>query len=269
MDMIKRAGTALVASVIFAAVTIFQFPVSAAEKPQALTDTKPPAKGTPETPSDAKAIEGAYYRGNGLSYNLELTLKAGGQYTAKWDSCLYKSGEESGTWKLSDKRILFAPAIEGEMLRGRLETLDVLKFEGEWILVPVADAERKFHDILYEREGVTPLSCFQRIELAGDWHFENGATGEFQELELDRQRTFTWVIRDEPLRSRNTYHGKWQIRDSALHLSIVNGQSESGEPTTTRQSSYVFSITPDRESLLLRNTDFRMTRNKATDSLKR
>ena len=267
MNMIKRTGTVLFTSVLVAAVTIFQFPVASdaenlKEKPQALVDTKLPAMGTPETPADAKAIEGAYYRGNGLSYNLELTLKADGRYTAKWDSCLYKSGEESGTWKLSDKRILFAPAIEGEMLRGRLETLDVLKFEGEWVLVPTADAEQKFHDALYERVGVTPLSCFQRVEFAGDWQFENGATGEFQELKLHRHRTFTWVIRDEPLQTRNTYHGKWQIRDGALHLSIVSGQTESGEPTTTRQSNYVFSIAPDRKSLLLRNTDFRMTRTK-------
>jgi len=260
MNMITRTTTVLFTSVIVAAIAIFQFAVaSAAEK---LTDTKLPAKGTLETPSNARAIEGAYYRGNGLSYNLALTLKAGGQYTAKWDSCLYKSGEASGTWKLSDKRIRFEPAIEGEMLRGRMEALDVLKFEGEWILVPVADAERTFHDALYEREGVTPLSSFQRIELAGDWHFEKGVMGEFQELELHRQRTFTWVIRDEPLQARDTYHGKWQIRDGALHLFVVSGQTKSGEPTMTRQSTYVFSITPDRESLLLQNTDFRMKRTK-------
>ena len=260
MNMITRTTTVLFTSVIVAAIAIFQFAVaSAAEK---LTDTKLPAKGTLETPSNARAIEGAYYRGNGLSYNLALTLKAGGQYTAKWDSCLYKSGEASGTWKLSDKRIRFEPAIEGEMLRGRMEALDVLKFEGEWILVPVADGEQRFHDTLYETEGVTALSSFQRIELAGDWHFEKGVMGEFQELELHRQRTFTWVIRDEPLQARDTYHGKWQIRDGALHLLVVSGQTKSGEPTMTRQSTYVFSITPDRESLLLQNTDFRMKRTK-------
>jgi len=263
--MIKRAGTVLVTGVIVAAAVLFQVPVASVAQntnENSQTRTTLPAKGTPETPSNAMAIEGAYYRGNGLSYNLELTLKAGGQYTAKWDSCLYKSGEASGTWKLSDKRILFAPAIDGEMLRGRLEILDVLKFEGEWVLVPVADAERKFHDTLYDKEGVTPLSSFQRIELAGDWHFENGAMSEFQELELHRQRTFTWVIRDEPLQTRDTYQGKWQIRDGTVHLFVVSGQTKSGEPTMTRPGSYVFSITPDRESLLLPNTDFRMKRTK-------
>lgn len=265
MSMVKRTGIVLCASVIVAAAAIFQFPVAFAAQnsnENSQTRTNLPAKGTLETPSNARAIEGAYYRGNGLSYNLALTLKAGGQYTAKWDSCLYKFGEASGTWKLSDRGILFAPAIEGEMLRGRLETLDVLKFEGEWILVPVADGEQRFHDTLYETEGVTALSSFQRIELAGDWHFEKGVMGEFQELELHRQRTFTWVIKDEPLQTRDTYQGKWQIRDGALHLLVVSGQTKSGEPTMTRQSSYVFSITPDRESLLLQNTDFRMKRTK-------
>ena len=266
--MITRTATVLLTSVIVASAAIFQFAVAFGadnlrEKSQGLTDTKVPAKGTSETPSNARAIEGAYYRGNGLSYNLELKLEAGGQYTARWDSCLYKSGEASGTWKLSDTRVLFAPAIDGEMLRGRLEALDVLKFEGEWILVPVAGAEPKFHDALYEREGVTPLSCFQRIDVAGNWHFEKGAMGEFQELELHRQRTFTWVIRDEPLRTRNTYHGKWQIRDGALHLLVASGQTESGEPAMTRQSSYAFSITPDGESLSLQSGDFRMKRTKA------
>ena len=262
--MIKRTGAVFFTSVIVVAAALFQLPVATAavKEKSDLTDAKLPAKGTSETPPNAGAIAGAYYRGNGLSYNLELTLKAGGQYTAKWDSCLYKSGETSGTWKLSGRRILFAPAIESEMLRGRLETLDVLKFEGEWILAPVADAERKFHETLYETEGVTPLSSFQRIELAGDWHFEKGVMGEFQELDLHRQRTFTWVIRDEPLQTRDTYHGKWQIRDGALHLFVVRGQTKSGEPTMTRQSSYVFSIAPDGESLLLQNTDFRMKRTK-------
>jgi len=244
------------------------FAAENSQKSEAVTSKAAAEKGTPEAPANTQAIAGAYYRGNGLSYNLELMLGPGGEYTAKWDSCLYKPGKASGTWKLSDRRIVFAPAMEGEMLRGRLESLDVLKFEGEWILVPVADAGeegnagRKFHDTLYEKEGVTPLSCFQRIELAGDWHFGNGAMGEFQELKLHRQRTFTWVIRDEPLNARDTYEGKWQIRDGALHLQVISGQSESGEPRMTRQSIYVFSIAPDRESLLLQNAELRLKRGK-------
>jgi hypothetical protein len=86
--------------------------------------------------------------------------------------------------------------------------------------------------------------------------------GEFQELELHRQRTFTWVIRDEPLKARDTYEGKWQIRDGALQLQVLRGQSESGEPRMTRESSYVFSIASDRESLSLQNADFLMKRTK-------
>jgi hypothetical protein len=274
--MIKRTRTVLRTIVgVTAALMLQSVGTSAAEnsqkKSEEPTGKLPVEKGTPEAPVNAPAIEGVYYRGNGLSYNLELTLRPGGEYTAKWDSCLYKAGKVSGTWKLSDKRIVFAPAMEGEMLRGRLEALDVLKFKGEWILVPIidvtdvadaADAGRRFYDTLYEREGVTPLSCFQRIELAGDWHFENGAMGEFQELKVHRQRTFTWVIRDEPLNARDTYEGKWQIRDGALHLEVVTGQNESGESRMTRHRSYAFSISPDRESLVLQNADFRMKRVK-------
>jgi len=53
-------------------------------------------KGTPEAPSSAKAVAGDYYRGDGTGYNIYLTLKENGKYTAEWHGCLGKYGEASG-----------------------------------------------------------------------------------------------------------------------------------------------------------------------------
>src|SRR5437899_888604 len=69
-------------------------------------------KGTPEAPPNAKAVVGSYYRGDGTGYNIYLTLKENGKYTAEWHGCLGKYGEASGQWTLSDKRIAFKPAKE-------------------------------------------------------------------------------------------------------------------------------------------------------------
>jgi len=115
-------------------------------------------KGTPEAPPNAKAVVGSYYRGDGTGYNICLTLKENGKYTAERHGCLGKYGEASGHWTLSDKRIAFKPAKEKDMMKGHLKSLDVLKFKGQWILVPSDDRE------FYDKYGVSRYSCFQKIE---------------------------------------------------------------------------------------------------------
>ena len=117
-------------------------------------------KGTPEAPKSAKAVSGTYYRGDGLGYNVSLTLKENGKYTAEWHGCLGKYGEASGTWSLADKRITFAPAKEEDAMKGHLRSLDVLKFKGDWIFVPTEKRDREF----YDKWGVSRSSCFQRKE---------------------------------------------------------------------------------------------------------
>ncbi|PYJ84112.1 MAG: hypothetical protein DME22_13915 [Verrucomicrobia bacterium] len=182
-------------------------------------------KGTPEAPPNPQALEASYFRGKGLAYNLHLTLEAGGKYKARWHSCLYKPGEASGTWSLADKRITFTPPIEGEMLQGRVEKLDVLKSKGEWILVPTDERDRQF----YEKEGVTRFSCFQKIDspsnLFGTWH---------------------------SLQAEDTYRGEWKVVEGAVHLLFQEGRTKSGTPITPQKSEIVLSIVPDDlESLSL------------------
>jgi hypothetical protein len=108
-------------------------------------------KGKSEAPLSAVSLAGPYCRGKGLAYALELTLLTNGDYSAKWDSCLYKSGQANGRWSFSAGRVTFAPAMEGEMLPGGIQSAQVLKFKGEWILLPTDEQSRK----LYEEQGVT------------------------------------------------------------------------------------------------------------------
>src|SRR2546423_9879807 len=117
-----------------------------------------PEKGTPEARANAKAVAGTYYRGDGAGYNIYLTLKENGKYTAEWHGCLGKNGEASGQWTLADKRITFNPSREEDMMKGHLKKLDVLKFRGQWIFVPSDD--RQF----YDKYGVSRYSCYQMTE---------------------------------------------------------------------------------------------------------
>jgi hypothetical protein len=115
-------------------------------------------EGTPAAPTSAKAVSGAYYRGDGLGYNVSLTLRKNGKYTAEWRGCLGKYGEASGTWRLNDKRITLSPSKEDGLMKGHLKSLDVLKFNGDWILVSTEQRDREF----YDKWGVSRFSCFQK-----------------------------------------------------------------------------------------------------------
>ena len=114
--------------------------------------------GEPAVPPNAKAVAGSYYCGDGLGYNITLTLIENGSYSAEWRGCLGKYGDASGNWKLSDKRIVFTPKKETDMMKDHLKTLDVLKYKGDWIFV------RADHREFYDNYGVSRYSCFQKRE---------------------------------------------------------------------------------------------------------
>jgi len=113
-------------------------------------------KGTPEAPPNVKSVLGSYYCGDGTGYNVTLTLKEDGTYSGEWHGCLGKYGDASGSWKLSDKRIVLTPKKETDMMQGHLKTLDVLKYKNGWIFV------RADHRDSYDKYGVSRYSCFQR-----------------------------------------------------------------------------------------------------------
>ena len=115
-------------------------------------------KGTPEAPNNAKSVVGDYYRGDGTGYNIYLTLKENGDYSAKWRGCLGEYGTASGKWSLNDKTIALSPTKEERMMQGHLKNLHVLKFHGNWILVPYNDRD------FYDKHGVSRYSCFQKSD---------------------------------------------------------------------------------------------------------
>ena len=116
-------------------------------------------KDEPETPPNAKAVAGRYYRGDGTGYNVTLVLKEDGTYSGVWTGCLGRYGDASGSWKLSDNRIVLTPKEESGMMKGHLKTLDVLKYNDGWIFVPPDD--RTF----YDKYGATPpYWCFKKTD---------------------------------------------------------------------------------------------------------
>jgi len=115
--------------------------------------------GQPATPPEAQMVVGRYHRDERLGYEIMLTLRENGTYSAQWRSSRGRIGSASGDWMLSNERILLRPKRETEKARGRLKTLNVLKYRGEWIFVSTSDKE------FYEKHGVSRGACFRRSDL--------------------------------------------------------------------------------------------------------
>jgi hypothetical protein len=116
-----------------------------------------PRRGVVERPADPKMLAGSYYQGDGLGFNIVLTLNPSNTYTERWYGCLGTYAEASGSWTLADTRIVFTPSMETGAIHSRLKSLDVLRFQDQWILVSTDKNDRE----LYDSEGITRLSCFQ------------------------------------------------------------------------------------------------------------
>lgn len=115
-------------------------------------------KGIPATPSSAAAVAGKYICHDGNVYRVVLTLNPNGTYWATGSSCLKNKGDASGTgtWKLSERRIVLAPSKEDGWMKQEPKAFDVLKFKGDWIFI------RADWPDYYNEHGVTDVSCFQR-----------------------------------------------------------------------------------------------------------
>jgi hypothetical protein len=115
-------------------------------------------KGTPETPVNAAAVSGKFICHDGNAYRVVLTLSSNGTYWARGSSCLKNKGDASGTgtWKLTERRIVLSPSKEDGWMNKEPKVFDVLKFKGDWIFV------RADWPDYYNEHGVTDVSCFQR-----------------------------------------------------------------------------------------------------------
>jgi len=87
----------------------------------------------------AERFAGAYYRGDGLGYNVTLVLKEDGRYEAWWDGCLGRYGTAKGNWALKSAKLILTPSEEIEMMKEHLRVLLVRKYDGRFELLPEED----------------------------------------------------------------------------------------------------------------------------------
>ena len=90
-------------------------------------------------PIPASRLAGKWYRGDGLGYNVTLTLNRDSSYDAVWTGCLGTYGTARGTWRLNASQITLTPTEEKDTMRNHLLTLDVLPDKRGYILVPPED----------------------------------------------------------------------------------------------------------------------------------
>jgi hypothetical protein len=76
-------------------------------------------------PKDISELPGAYYRGDGLGYNIALDLNQDQSYLAIWRGCLGEYGRSTGTWSFEDGRVLLNPIEESDSMKGKFREFHV------------------------------------------------------------------------------------------------------------------------------------------------
>ena len=132
-------GASLVASLIYALVR---------PEPRGF----PPLKGTVASPADPKLLAGHYYEGDGTAHR-ELDLNPNMTYTMELWGCFGSDARSTGTWSLTNSKVVFAPAEQTGVLARPRKELSVLLFRNHWVLL--SDEEH------YQKFGVSRFSCFQ------------------------------------------------------------------------------------------------------------
>jgi hypothetical protein len=110
-----------------------------------------PADGVPDG-----GLVAEYYGGDGLGYNLVLSLREDGSFSCKWTGCLGDYGNASGVWSRSADRVSFVSRRATGMLEGYLRGAMVV--DGGEFPALVLDQEREF----YEKHGLSRYSALQR-----------------------------------------------------------------------------------------------------------
>lgn len=86
-------------------------------------------------------LNGDYYQGDGLGYNLHLTLENDGTFTCQWTGCLGDYGSTSGEWSRSGRHITVNPTDSSGMFKDTpLGNMTILKRDGGRRLIRDADA---------------------------------------------------------------------------------------------------------------------------------
>ena len=113
--------------------------------------------------SEPELVGERWYRGDGLGYNLTLTLADNGTYEAKWTGCFGTYGRARGMWVDQGFEIALAAEYEEGTMVGHLRSLRRLKVHNVDVLVPPEDIERVRRDEAASKEyGFMPVEAFRR-----------------------------------------------------------------------------------------------------------
>jgi hypothetical protein len=116
-----------------------------------------PAATQPNVKADP-ALVADYYSGDGLGYNLSLSLDNDASFKCTWTGCLGVYGTASGWWYREDDRVRFVTREATEMLVGYLKSADIVP--GGQHAALVLPQMRDF----YDKHGMSRLSALQRYE---------------------------------------------------------------------------------------------------------
>jgi hypothetical protein len=97
-----------------------------------------------------------YYTGDGLGYNLLLSLREDGTFTCKWLGCLGDYGHATGNWARAGDRVIFVNRDSTDQLKDYLRGATVV--DGVEFPAIVLDQE---HDS-YQKNGLSRFSALQR-----------------------------------------------------------------------------------------------------------
>jgi len=105
----------------------------------------------------AESLVGDWYRGDGLGYNVTLSLKAKGNFEAVWTGCVGEYGRAEGTWIIDQGAVALKPVTEAGTMVNYLRRVDIVSYRGHVLLVPSG----KDGDFFVEY-GPSNYSCFGR-----------------------------------------------------------------------------------------------------------
>ena len=98
-------------------------------------DVAQPFSGPKEDSPPRGTVGGEYYCGDGLGFNLSLTLNQSGRFECTWTGCLGVYGKAQGNWAVEGERVVFQPETATGRLREYLSHADIVKYREHLLLV--------------------------------------------------------------------------------------------------------------------------------------
>ena len=116
----------------------------------------PPPAALPADGVVDRGLVAEYYAGDGLGYNLAMSLHEDGTFSCKWTGCLGDYGNASGVWSRSADRLSFVSRQATGMLEKYLRGATVV--DGGAFPALVLDQQQHF----YAKHGLSRYSALQR-----------------------------------------------------------------------------------------------------------